>query len=547
MFGLTLPRLVSISLVIAYMKKWTALFVVVYFIVATLPHVKRGSAKDDPGQAFLGVLTNIFSPCIVIEEGSKFLVKSSVYATVYHCLSLLLLVIGSQTMTIKPSENPPVLHCFPPVDNVTTNSTFERCLIIDEKIINCTDTEGMFYSDGNNKYATFCNDIKLWLPLVIVCATLMAALLLTLPLTLWLNRLLDPINLTIASKNCLGCCFPHPSGYLPPVWNGEEEFAQCVLSLLHQEPPVGFRTMKIMDERWPKEEGEHWCATVHSSISSKLNRVKACFNQCLKRQAESGGEVQDTDAPVVDEERPLNRDKGGGDEAGNDKGDEEQGGAAIEAEKEKEPGKDTKEAQDQVDQAGVPDSENATRTGRDVLNWLVDKDCHALLRILFVKRGVAVDEATVRRACRTWQGKTVGSPTTIRLLLERLVQDWEKKESPGVSKGLQGSPEEDKDSPEESEESPESGQEAVAEKEAFRLEEAEVNALKVQLKERFRSERQHDLLIRILAKRKGTGKKHHIQIISTINTCVYINMLLQYFVPAAQLTVQIHFPHSHQC
>ena len=226
MFGLTLPRLISTSLLIAYLKQWTILFVVAYFIMAILllyhPHVKRGSAKDDPGQAFLGVLTNIFSPCIVIQEGSKFLAKSSILATLHHCLSLavLLFVIVSSTMTIKRSANPPVLHCFPAVDNVTTKSTFERCLIRENQTSNCT--EGMLHSDGNNKYATFCNGIEWWLPLVIVCATLMVFLLLTLPLTFWLDRLLDPINLTIASKSCLGCCLPHPSGYLPPVWNGEE-------------------------------------------------------------------------------------------------------------------------------------------------------------------------------------------------------------------------------------------------------------------------------------------------------------------------------------
>ena len=205
MFGITIPRLLSASLLIAYMKEKTMLFVVAYFIISSLimchPHVTRGSAKNDPGNAFLGILTNLFSPCIIIEEGSKFLVKSSIVAILSHCLTqaVILLVTVSKTMTITAYANPPILHCFPDVDyNITTNSTFSRCLIKEEKPIYCTD--GMLYSDGNNPYATFCHGIEWWLPLVVVCTSLIVALLLTLPLTFLLNRLIDRINLSIASK-----------------------------------------------------------------------------------------------------------------------------------------------------------------------------------------------------------------------------------------------------------------------------------------------------------------------------------------------------------
>ena len=118
-------------------------------------------------------------------------------------------------------DNPPIIHCYPDLDQ--TNSTFSRCLIMGGKPTNCTD--GIFYSEGDKKYVTFCHGIELWLPLVVTCTTIIIALLLTLPLTFWLNNLLDPVKLTIMSKKLLGCCLQNPSGYLPPVWNGDEEIA----------------------------------------------------------------------------------------------------------------------------------------------------------------------------------------------------------------------------------------------------------------------------------------------------------------------------------
>ena len=155
MFGITLPRLLSASLLIAYMREMTMYFIAAYVISSVLilchPYVTRGSAKDDPGNAFLGLMTNLFSPCIIIEEGSKFLVKSSIIATLSHCLTqaLILLFIVSKTMTIDANENPPILHCF----NITRNSTFSRCLVKEEEPSNCTN--GMFHSEGDKNMLHF--------------------------------------------------------------------------------------------------------------------------------------------------------------------------------------------------------------------------------------------------------------------------------------------------------------------------------------------------------------------------------------------------------
>ena len=99
----------------AYTKAWAiafiSLFVVVGLLVNFYPYVKR-----DPAEAFIGVATNLFSPCIVIDEGSKFLVRSSVLATLLHCLNLVLLVSlvvsGNGFLPIANQPHPPLIHCF---------------------------------------------------------------------------------------------------------------------------------------------------------------------------------------------------------------------------------------------------------------------------------------------------------------------------------------------------------------------------------------------------------------------------------------------------
>ena len=426
MLGVTLPRLLSASLLIAYMREMSMLFVAAYFIMSLLilchPHITRGSAKDDPSSAFMGILTNLFSPCIIIEEGSKFFAKSSIVSTISHCLTqaVILFVTVSKTRKIYANANPPILHCYPDVDyNITRNSTFSRCLVKEAEPTNCTD--GMWYSDENKPYAIFCHDIEWWLPLVVVCISLIVALLLTLPLTFLLNHLIDPINLSITSKNCLGCCLPHPSGYLPPLWNGQEEFALRILGLLHEGTlPNDFKSMGIMDRRWPKEEGAHWCYRVHSAMS-KLAKCGSC---CNRRHIDSGNTVNDMIPTVGNEDISSNAEQNEQGEPSNLQQDEQSAMSNPE------------QIQDQVDGVRVPepDFDIATRTGREVLNWLVEKDCHELLHILLAKRGVAVDEELLKRACTSWQGRTVGSPKTIRVLFEGLIHNIEAS---GINQILQ--------------------------------------------------------------------------------------------------------------
>ena len=51
-------------------------------------HVKR-----DPPEALLGLLTNLFAPAIVIQDGSGYFKRSGIAASVLHILGLLTLLL----------------------------------------------------------------------------------------------------------------------------------------------------------------------------------------------------------------------------------------------------------------------------------------------------------------------------------------------------------------------------------------------------------------------------------------------------------------------
>merc|ERR1711884_279449 len=71
-------------------------------------------------------------------------------------------------------------------------------------------------------------------PLVIISGFLVALLLLSIPLTLMVHRLLDPICLTLTSKHLLRCCFPQGYSYVPPIWDGRHEYISTTLGLFEK-------------------------------------------------------------------------------------------------------------------------------------------------------------------------------------------------------------------------------------------------------------------------------------------------------------------------
>ena len=67
MFVVVVPRIFSLSLIVAYAKTYALFFIlscVICNVLRNITHFRR-----DPAQVLLGAMTNIFAPCLVIDEG----------------------------------------------------------------------------------------------------------------------------------------------------------------------------------------------------------------------------------------------------------------------------------------------------------------------------------------------------------------------------------------------------------------------------------------------------------------------------------------------
>ena len=707
MIGLTLPRVMTLALINAYAKVYTIIFILL-FIFAGLVFNLHPYVKRDPADALLGVVTNLFGPCIIIEEGSKFLVKSSIIATVLHSLNIVILtslvISGSYSSTIpgfgfapQKDNNPPLIHCFG--NNLATNSSFLRCPFNSSELTDCIEglfsqlsikewreeriknelkslnndiknmdqmykswkielkmlnnqiydksnqsdlfivelqnqssaqtsltenlyglsgglkslTKGLksFSEDhmsfteegidfnGNNSliedlmeftwnhmnftednmnftkekmsltevsslidyhmslienynslmrnqktiskklkiliedlriliqdhkiltqklkilaadlkrekerkrelekeidkvtfeqkqfitnindqeeasYSTYCNNMELWLPLVVTMSTLLALLILSIPLTLLMNWLLDPIALTIASKCCLRCCFP--GSYLPPMWNEHNEFESPVFGILKSNHYIsGFKDRYISD--LPQAEAyEHMCAPLCISLRLKLGKfvrmlhisklTPKIWSDSEARGVNDTGELDEKEnervgqADVDDEDLgSVEKHQEEGYELADDPyyigqaevDDEDLGSVELhqeeddglpddpsqtytpttdanknssDADAESEPGWWGREF-DLYDSDEQPEDEDegiVNHTGFDIINWAIDRDCHLLLTHILAKMEISVDKSMLNRACTVVNGRAGGSPKTINFLLEMILQTW---------------------------------------------------------------------------------------------------------------------------
>ena len=131
MFVLVVPRILSMSLIVAYTKAFAIFFILalIFFnIVMNIPHLKK-----NPVQVLLGTMTNVFAPCIVIDEGSRFYKWAGTIASSIHALSLIVLnclVIGGAIIPcpdLLKKSYPPVLHCYPGIYRFYSCTYFLFC------------------------------------------------------------------------------------------------------------------------------------------------------------------------------------------------------------------------------------------------------------------------------------------------------------------------------------------------------------------------------------------------------------------------------------
>ena len=149
MFCVVVPRILCISLIMAYAKEYVLVFVILYILLnmaINYDHIQR-----DPGHVMLGIFTNLFAPCIVIQEGSSFFKRSGAAASILHAvgLSCLFLSVIGGGINLCPdtsmNRHTPILHCF---DGGFPNATsMQRSQFDNLSMSNCIQTFENFTSD----------------------------------------------------------------------------------------------------------------------------------------------------------------------------------------------------------------------------------------------------------------------------------------------------------------------------------------------------------------------------------------------------------------
>ena len=226
----------------------------------------NGCIIRDPGKVLLASLINIFAPCIVIDEGSKFFKRSGVTSSILQICGLVLLNVLVLSYAIDPKYDvekqilPPILHCYD--GNFTNNITqFKRCnanktmagpTLANDSIqtydtaMDCsTDflhigsklkppSESM--KNNTYTYITICGQspsLPYWFfrGLLLMFATyflIFGQIVGIFVLTKFLCRILDPIVMYQMSRKCF------PAKYLEPVWNDDVQILPIVESFLEK-------------------------------------------------------------------------------------------------------------------------------------------------------------------------------------------------------------------------------------------------------------------------------------------------------------------------
>ena len=243
MFCIVIPRIVSLSMIAAYKKDYFANVLVTMVIANTV--VNLAHFKRDPGQAFLGVMTNIFAPCIIVEEGSGFFRRSGVTSSILHIIaqvSLFCLVYFNILIPPRPFVDAnqriyvPNVHCF--VSNRTVepkdislgmarcrmdypyeelNKTTHEVVMPDVIPKNLMITYGMIPILWKDEPRfPCCFGISWWKPLLTSCLVyIFCHIIGILLISKVLDKIIDPIVMFKASK----CCFP--LNMCDPIWNEE--------------------------------------------------------------------------------------------------------------------------------------------------------------------------------------------------------------------------------------------------------------------------------------------------------------------------------------
>jgi hypothetical protein len=272
MFFNICPRLLCLSLFIAYARVWTLIAIVLAFL-AQLAMLRR-YLKDDQGNSLMGMFTSWFAPCIVKDHYSKFFLKTSLSTTATYILAISLLFAFVEMEFIVPAIQsfPPITHCFKVTEWIpTANQT--RCNYNGTITQDCLST---LVSTGNETtgFIPVCQaGEQVWHRLGLVCLVLVIFLLISLASGYFLHWYIDPIN-RLKATSCRCWC-------LGQVWDPEQEdIKDAVVKIVVNHQFLEFETLNINFMEKHRVLGKGKTLFYHAVEKGHIQLVKVLDQNC---------------------------------------------------------------------------------------------------------------------------------------------------------------------------------------------------------------------------------------------------------------------------
>ena len=96
---IVLSRIITLGLLMTYAKYFLFVFISLHICFGLIVNAKY--FKRDPKSVLLGTITNIFAPCIVVDEGSQFYSRSNNASIFMYIIGLFLLVLSTSPHFFK--------------------------------------------------------------------------------------------------------------------------------------------------------------------------------------------------------------------------------------------------------------------------------------------------------------------------------------------------------------------------------------------------------------------------------------------------------------
>ena len=252
--GIIVPRVITTGLLLAYLREFSFCYLPVFCLLCCSLSIlgsfcsKFKITKSMLKDLLFGTLSNLFGPCVVVlQESSGFILTSTISGFMCHLLALVAL---STAINYAPQQKidqwlntvriPPLLHCFKNPNSNATERCLRECNGMNFKSSGCMEkwnpincTEGWTNPLSLEGYerlgiATYCPYPQI--PLAITCIILGVVHIGTVVLAKYLNYLIDPVGMLIASETVLGKIFKESR---PPIWSDKfPKYGDAILAMM---------------------------------------------------------------------------------------------------------------------------------------------------------------------------------------------------------------------------------------------------------------------------------------------------------------------------